>query len=235
MEVGQAAGEPSVSSLKRVHIPSCRPHPSPPSCPSAPRAQHGCPGFLEPTARLALWAEPESATPGPSYLAWNVGGGHPHLQGGVPEAEGAERVCLPQQYFLKALRSPHLRPGRLAPLAPRGSLSQDRGPAGPGLCLHAPRTPSGQPAPRFTGEGPEARSRAERHGWEGRAHQGPHDSLGPRWPMMELGANASAREARRTVPGVGTPLVVQGPRLRIPSVGIWVQAPARELDLACRN
>ena len=70
-----------------VHIPPCRPHPSTPSCPGAPRAQHGCLGFLEPTACLALRAGLESATPGLSSLAWNVGGGHPHLQGGAWEAE----------------------------------------------------------------------------------------------------------------------------------------------------
>ena len=69
---------------------------------------------------------------------------------------GAEQPCLPQQDFLKELRSPHSRPGRLEPPAPRGFLSQDRGPAGPGQHPHTPRTPLGWWAPRFTGEEPKA-------------------------------------------------------------------------------
>ena len=118
---------------------------------------------------------------------------------------GAEQACLPQQHFLKELRSPHLRPGRPEPLAPWGFLSQDWGPAGPGRHTHTPRTPSGWPAPRFTGEGPEAqRGVRARPGWAGPSSPwGPRDSLGPRWLM--LGANSSAREACRPVPGVGTP------------------------------
>ncbi|XP_065760243.1 beta-ureidopropionase isoform X1 [Muntiacus reevesi] len=57
-----------------------------------------------------------------------------------------------------------------------------------------------------------------------KAHRGPRDSLGPRWPMLQPGTDTSAREACETVPGVGTPLVVQGPRPRTPGAGIWVQA-----------
>lgn len=71
---------------------------------------------------------------------------------------GAEQPCVPQQDFLKELRSPDLRPGRPEPLAPRGFLSQDRGPAGPGRHPHTPRTPSGRWAPRFPGEEPKAQS-----------------------------------------------------------------------------
>lgn len=143
---------------------------------------------------------------------------------------GAEQVCLPQQYFLKALRSPHSRPGRLEPLAPRGSLSQDRGPAGPGRRPHAPCTPSGQPAPRFTGEGPEARSGGGRRGWEGRAHRGPHNLLGPRWPMLEPGTNTSAMEACRTVPRVGTPHSRCGASGFKPWSGNWIWHAATEKE-----
>ncbi|XP_070331774.1 beta-ureidopropionase isoform X1 [Odocoileus virginianus] len=60
-----------------------------------------------------------------------------------------------------------------------------------------------------------------------KAHRGPHDSLGPRWPMLELGTNTSAREAYRTVPRVGTPLVVQGPRLRTPGAGHLGSSPGQ--------
>lgn len=147
---------------------------------------------------------------------------------------GAEQACLPQQYFLKELRSPHLRPGRLEPLAPWGFLSQDRGPAGPGRHTHTPRTPLGWPAARFTGEGPEAwRGVRARHGWAGPSSPwGPRDSLGPWWLM--LGTNSSAREALDRFPGSGPP---GGPGAETPHscCGNWVQPPARERDPACHN